>query len=227
MIVLSSVLTVKKCRICSTPLSKNEICLCSVCVEKITLIDGKLCIKCGAPLVSEDELCVKCRSKAYVFQNHRSLFLYRGEIKELVIQYKFEKQREIASLFASLFSRILPDGDNYLIVPVPSRSKSIRQRGYDTAAFIASILKKKYRFQVCSVLRRSKGKAQKTLNYAERQTNLIGKIYCRRDSAELIADRKIILLDDVFTTGATLNHCALKLIEAGSGPVFCVTIAMD
>ena len=110
------------------------------------------------------------------------------------------------------------------MVPVPFRPEARRKRGWDPVADIARQLKKRHGVQTSQSLKREDGQSQKTLDFASRITNLSGKITYSGPSR---VPRKAILIDDVFTTGATLHECASVLRGHGVESVRAITLALD
>ena len=224
--ILKWLLSNEYCLLCSGINKSRKKPVCAVCRGDMEILSGNLCLKCGKPLISEETLCLKCRTRTFAFSNHRSLFLYSGKIKELVRQYKFENKMNLAWFFAEYTAEVI-GSRTAVIIPVPSRKANVRQRGYDAAGLISTVLRKKYGCNVCFALKRSRSRSQKKLNYEERQTNLIGKIRIKKNFFKIIAGRDVILLDDVFTTGATMDYCASAVLSAGAKTVSCLTMAMD
>ena len=181
---------------------------------------------CSTALLSESALCTRCRDVEYAFLSSFSVFEYREDIKELIYQYKFRGRRRVALLFA----HFLADAYERMysgvsIVPVPARPVSVRKRGWDHVGVIASILGNRLSVPVIRCLERMGGSPQKSLDFHERRRNLRGKIRLKR--RHRLLPRHVVLLDDVFTTGATVDECARVLVGAGAGKVNVLTVARD
>jgi len=236
----------RTCILCGTSLLFNEIsdCLCPECLDAVThlsfaslyemqsdgssskTIQGKICRICGQPLSSEIETCMRCRERSFAFEENRSCFLYEGGIKELIRQYKFNGRIECASFFATHTALIChTEYPGLPIIPVPGRRASVRKRGYDQVEAVCRILSRRYSIQWIRALMRKGSRAQKTLSYDERLINLKGKISVRK--AALPLPKACILLDDVFTTGATAHECSLVLKKHGVKEVHMVSFAID
>lgn len=200
--------------------------VCERCVSGLSVIQGRRCTVCSTALLSESALCTRCRDVEYAFLSSFSVFEYREDIKELIYQYKFRGRRRVALLFA----HFLADAYERMysgvsIVPVPARPVSVRKRGWDHVGVIASILGNRLSVPVIRCLERTGGSPQKSLDFHERRRNLRGKIRLKRRHGLL--PRHAVLLDDVFTTGATVDECARVLVGAGAGKVNVLTVARD
>ena len=214
------------------PLGVESLPLCSGCfsgivqsVRNIRYPNLRKCIKCGYPLISELSFCGRCREREWHFDSADSLFFYTGKVKALIGAYKFDNRKKLAGLFAELIQREIPDNfRDYTIVPVPFRPSSKRRRGWDQVEAIVSILERNYSFKVSRCLKRREGRAQKTMDYEHRLLNLKNKIIVK---SGINVPSEILLIDDVFTTGATMDFCAEVLAEAGAVKISCYSLAID
>jgi competence protein ComFC len=201
--------------------------VCAGCVGRLKPLAGRRCNACGQPLISELDYCTRCRDRRFAFDQHQSLFEYSGEARELVYYYKFKGRARLGRLFADGMSQSLAIPEKAgLIVPVPSRGKSRAKRGFAPVELLAQQLARAtgIDFRVC--LARKEGVSQKSLDYEERLANLAGQIAMRSNAARLDG-LTVILIDDIFTTGATMHECAAALKAAGAAAVYALTIAME
>lgn len=197
--------------------------VCPGCAAALAPLEGALCGRCGTPLVSEEAVCCRCRAVEYSFLSHRSVFAYSGAVRDLIAHYKIRHRRRLARLFAPRLERLLAESHPGLpVVPVPPRPG---RKSRDGVERIARVLERRHGVRIRRVLQRSVGAAQKTLDFAARQRNLLGSIRVRRGAGAL-PDR-VVLLDDVFTTGATMDACARTLRAAGVREVHAVSLAID
>jgi competence protein ComFC len=213
------------CRLCGKELSSAGRVLCPDCSTKIHPPGGERCIRCGRLLISAGGTCLSCRTKSYLFASNLPIFPYTDPFKELFLRYKFGGDRELGAWLAGLTAEFMvkfpPDGP---IVPVPGNPKSIRKRGWDQVGYIAQFLQKRYGYTVLPILRRKKSKQQKTLGFAQRSGNLRGKIDL---IGHIKTPKHVVLFDDIFTTGATVQECTRVLLSNGSSQVRVVTLAID
>ena len=199
--------------------------LCETCVDSLPERNGLICSSCSSPLVSEDGICTRCRERAYAFSFNYSLFLYEGRVRELIHQYKNKNCKSLSGFFADrMAALIVRRFSEYLVVPVPFRAARKRARGWDQIEAICRKLRGTHGIASRRLLKRERSPAQKTLDYAGRLSNLEGKICVLKKARP---PEKILLIDDVFTTGATADICAGVLKKAGTSEVCVLTIALD
>ncbi len=191
---------------------------------------ARRCRECSRPLISEQEICTRCRNREFLFDRHITVYRYRGSAKALVRAYKFQGRADLAPLFARELASLYRENFAGLpLVPVPARPGAARERVFDPVGLLVRHLSRETGAPVRRLLSRRRGVSQKSLSYAARLTNLRGRIVLR--PAGLHLDRRIdsgvVLVDDVFTTGATSHECARVLKAAGFSAVYVLTIAMD
>jgi len=218
------------CLLCNNPLYTETVehpLICRNCFALLKPISGKRCKTCGTPLISEDITCMRCRNRGFSFSNNYSLFIYSGMIKELLYQYKFNNEKHLSVVFSELIYRYLSINcqDQFTLVPAPSRKSGKRHRGWGHVEIIALILKNHYKVPTLFCLKRKGETTQKTLNYEGRLTNLNGKIYIKKN--RIVLPEKIIILDDIFTTGATIEQCSKVLRNGGAKEIRSLTVALD
>ncbi len=217
-----------KCLICGNEVLPNSI-LCSNCFSKITFVDYPFCDICGKILENsysstyENFPCQTCQTHPRYFDKARTLFVYDGFSKNIVMKIKKQADNFVAnSCVQMLFSKyksIFAQSD--FIVPVPSHWSRILKRGYNPATIIAVEFSKISGLPIRKILKRSrKTDYQKGKNISERLENVKDAFCCTTD----LSNKNIILIDDVMTTGATLNECAKVLKNCNCLKIFCFTI---
>ncbi|HEQ71047.1 MAG TPA: ComF family protein [Spirochaetia bacterium] len=205
--------------------------VCENCRKDLRPLSGRRCEVCGVPLISEDRLCTRCRIQPYAFSRHRSLFAYSGAIRELIRLFKFKGKRRLGRLFADYFFDVRREfgfsvAEPVYLVPVPSRARRTRARGFDHVKLIATLLAAQRGCRFCDCLTRTGGSPQKSLSFVERQKN-VRDAYSPRSSVTRVAGAQCILVDDIFTTGGTADACAAVLIAHDAAGVSVVTLAME
>ncbi|MDR2768897.1 MAG: ComF family protein, partial [Treponema sp.] len=177
------------------------------------------CAGCGRPLISEEGVCMSCRRRGPTASDRVfSLFPYGGKYKPLLSAYKFGARRETGAFFAECLVRSVPlFGETDALVPVPPRHGKIKASGWDQIEWLMRIVERGRPASVPPVsrcLERLPSESQKALNRAGRASNLRGKIRVKAG-----VPRRALLVDDVYTTGATMHECAAALKAAGSESV--------
>ncbi len=217
-----------KCILCSGSVFKGKFhqTICSSCLNKIGRIGGIVCNKCGLPLLSENSICLRCRKKEINYLFNKSVYTYTAEIQEIIYQYKFQNNRNLAFFLAEQLYRLITESYPVsVIVPVPGRRKVKKEKGWEHTDLICRILEKNYKLTVLHLLVRKGNKAQKELSLKMRKENLHKSIKLKRKT--MIMPENIILVDDIFTTGNTINQCAEILKNAGAEEIYSATIAID
>lgn len=196
--------------------------VCDECIARLRPLGGVRCRVCSTPLVSEDGICTRCRQTAYAFDSNFSIFAYETEVRRLIACYKFDGRSRLADLFAGFLAPSLRESFAGMpVIPVPPRPHA---GGIDHVERIARAIERSRLAQVLRPLERTGGASQKSLDFEQRRGNLQGKI--RKSPGARVPERAVVL-DDVFTTGATADACARVLLDAGCRSVSVLTLALD
>jgi ComF family protein len=167
---------------------------------------------------------LRCRDAEWSFDSAFPLFSYSGAPRELISAYKKRGRRSLAAPLARLaaaeISRSWPD---LTVVPVPPRPGKLRSRGWDQVEEIVRLLERAG-FGVSRPLRRAAGAEQKRLGRVGRATNARASYYMRPGAS---SPERVLLFDDVITTGATVDACARALKEGGARRVAVLALAAD
>lgn len=200
--------------------------LCPTCISEIEFIKPPLCSRCGLPSVEDP--CLSCQIEPLTLDGIRGVGYLRDPLKRAIYQFKYHKKRKLALPLADLMHEYLLKNPlpAELIVPVPLHLDRLRERGYNQAALLAQKLSERSGLPLEEgSLIRIKGTApQVALRADERHTNVRGAF---RTQGERLKDRQILLIDDVCTTGATLEACAEALREKGVGSVWALVLARE
>ncbi|MEL7645498.1 MAG: ComF family protein [Anaerolineaceae bacterium] len=199
--------------------------ICPECLQKIQFSSRESCVKCGRSLPGGG-ICPRCRSHPPAYQEVRSLAGYEGVIREIVVNLKYKADLGLSLAAAEMMARVVQD-ENWqldMVVPVPLNEKRRKARGYNQAAVLAFPLSLSLRLplRVKALARIRDTKSQVPLNVAERKANVQGAFLA---DPLLVRGRRVLLVDDVYTTGATLNAAAEALRSAGCGVVWVLTLA--
>ena len=216
------------CPICHKKVDNTGIC--PKCFSELEFIGKQKCSICGRPLdaiVPGMTICGKCLKDPPHFHQAESVFKYNDTIKKLILPYKHSDSIELTGLFVKWISANSSEmiAKNQIIIPVPLHWRRLFTRKYNQSALIAQRLAKKHNMLYAPlILVRSKyTSSQGHMSAKERKKNVKGVFSIKYP--ELIKDKSVLLIDDVFTTGATVNECAKVLLKAGAKSVDVLTAA--
>ena len=207
--------------------------ICPSCRQTIRTIGDPYCLKCGKPLEDAgDEYCPDCEKTHHSFDQGRALYVHEGPVKDAVYQLKYGGRRVYGEIFgeelALQFGSWIAARHIDLIIPIPLHRKRYRERGYNQASVIAHALADKCRI-VCRddlLVRPSKTRRLKTMGRDKRKDALRGAF---RTEFRTDPDRQkpnILLVDDIYTTGSTIDEAARTLKAAGAGKVYFLTFTI-
>jgi predicted amidophosphoribosyltransferase len=194
--------------------------LCARCLRGLLRLRGPRCARCGAPTAWPVARCTECAGRRLAFAVARAAVAYAGPAKPLVRAWKEEGRRGLAEHAADLVVETVDLPDVEAITFVPPDPDRLLRRGRHPARDLAAGLAERWALPLVVVLaRRSSGRRQRGLTLDERRRNVRGA-YAARGSP-----RRVALVDDVYTTGATADACASALRKAGATHVEVVTFA--
>ena len=240
-----SVVFPTQCSLCSAEVaSPGGLGVCRDCWSKVEPWEGLSCEWCGLPIVSEHAagfaqiLCGQCRVGSPSFDCARSFGIYRGPLRQLILQLKFRRRERLSRRLGALLGRAWGKLGGFdedappLIVPVPLFRSRERERGFNQARLLAEGLRhhleqspgrKKIRIEAGLLVRTRATVPQAGLKFQARRANVRGAFAVAKP--EGIRGRQIVLVDDVMTTGATLSACASELKKGGAGRVLALAMA--
>lgn len=193
------------------------------------LSNSYLCNDCGKKMHSLEKNVIQTYSEKF-FETHCWIFEYENEIRDRIVEYKFEDQSYLCNFFCEVIleNKIVCDYIELFdyIVPVPLHKKRLKERGYNQSELIAKAisargLKIEFRNDILKKVKNIK--PQSTLNQNERIKNVINAFEVNTNKN--INGKKILIFDDVFTTGSTANECAKALYQCGSRNIGICTLA--
>ena len=216
----------QKCPFCGK-IEKQRIC--KECRKKILPVEEPRCKKCGKPIrEAEKEYCYDCTMIRHVFEEGRSIWIHKEPVSRAVYALKYQNRR----IYAKAFGEEMADQYGYyfrekkveLIVPVPLHRKKMRIRGYNQAALVAEVLGEITGISVDEdiLVRVKNTKPLKQLNDKERRRSIRGAFSVRKS----VWAKTIVLIDDIYTTGSTLDEAARVLLKAGAEKVYFLTISI-
>nr|WP_027870975.1 ComF family protein [[Eubacterium] cellulosolvens] len=228
---IAELLYPRHCPVCDRLLSGNEPYICRDCAKNVKWIRGPVCMKCGRPLDTETgEYCDNCRRRVHVYERNLAPFSYRNEIQTSIMRFKYGGRAEYAAFYAKAIAAYGQKQFNLwkpqMIIPVPVHTKRYIHRGYNQAGVLAEQLSKVLKIPAREdlVLRTKNTRPQKGQTPIGRRQNLSGA-FCLAGGARI--PKRILIVDDIYTTGATMDALAGVLLDGGAEKVWaaCVSIA--
>lgn len=225
-----------ECAVCSGLVFFSPVCRhCQTSFFSVDFIfESPRCACCGKELVSAKGLCLKCRENPVLKSTDKvfPLLSYRLWNKELMFRWKIQGERALSSIFARMIFKALKRLGEQVLVPVPPRRGKIRKNGWDQIEELCSFLEKRYGFIVLRILERKSKQQHKKLNRSERLESIkssydicseaVRQKELKKTGGKL--PERICLIDDVCTTGATIESCAEILKKEGVRTVNAVTL---
>lgn len=217
-----------RCPVCGT-LCDGGV-LCAVCAEALAPRTGGFCIGCGEIMGNDDtpvSRCGECRTDPPPWDRLHFHSIYAGTLRDIILGYKFNNGLGRAKLLADMACNAHERNDGMtpdLIIPVPLHRKRLLWRGYNQSTELCRVLARRLERPVVSdaLVRIRHTPPQTTLGMAERQENIRAAFEADPD---IIKGKSVLLVDDVYTTGATLRECARTLRRAGAAEVEVLVLA--
>lgn len=247
---LVSVVSPAGCCLCEQLLTRaSRVPICDECLSSFAVLPPEVCEICGSPVVTlfsvpnsdqraaeailadadygEPRGCIGCQGRTYAFERARSYASYEGRLIRAIVMLKFERIEPLGAWFATRLATVAKRDDLAadVVVPVPLHRQRERERGYNQADLIARPLARRLGLPYRSILlMRTKPRPDKhILSHSERWESVRGAFATRQGSQ--VDNLRVLLVDDVMTTGATLDACARALREAGAQSVIGLTVA--
>lgn len=221
----------RKCPLCSEIVIPKDKKACTSCIEKLPFITEPRCKRCSKPVtVQEQEYCYDCIKARHHYESGFAVFLYQGNIKKSLMDYKFRGLKQYVDFYVEQLIIHLGEKLNHLhfdfMIPVPLHNRKLRMRGFNQSELIAQGLSEYLQIPVRNdiLLRTRFTTPQKTLDPKERLQNMI-EAFDIRNSRE-VNNKKILIVDDIYTTGSTIDACSAILLKAGCAKVYFVTVCI-
>jgi predicted amidophosphoribosyltransferase len=207
----------ERCAICEAPGSE----LCARCAASLTRLGPPVCERCGSPGPWPVRRCAECAGRRLAFAGARAAILYDARARAFVRAWKERGRRRLARDAAALVAEVVSPVPAAALVPVPADPERAWQRGDVPARTLAGELAAIWRCPVLDVLARTRAlRRQRGLSLDERRRNVRGSVVARAE-----VPLEVCVVDDVYTSGATVDACARACRSAGAREVSVVTFA--
>lgn len=225
---VSGVVFPNKCVSCNNPDLYGFVVLCYNCWKKLEFITPPYCYKCGkAKFWQEEECC--CGNLRRHYNSIRAPLVYSSITKSLIKRYKYNNNIKLHYMFSKIMWVCSKSTFyiNDMIIPVPLHKDKLNYRGYNQSLLISKLLSKKSKVPCINnlLIRSLNNDSQSTLSFKQRKKNIMGAFCINEKYSNDIKNSNIILIDDVVTTGATVNECAKVLKMHGAKTVNVLSIA--
>ncbi len=227
-----------RCPICDDVLSIGiKTTLCLKCIERVERVTEPSCMKCGKPLEDETmQYCYSCKNSQHSYVQGKAAFVYNRSMRKSVAAFKYGTRKEYGRYYAEelvkKYGNWIEKTGAQAFIPVPIHRERYKKRGYNQAKVIADNIAKETDIPVIDdyLIRIKNTEALKELSAAERKISLEDAFLVSETSKLLYRNlRCVIIVDDIYTTGSTINECADTLKRAGVSKVYflCACIGKD
>lgn len=214
---------------CDKVIRPDEEGVCERCTDKLETVGAEYCLKCGVPVNEQDAYCQECETKKVSYEQGRSVFLYNKAMQMSMERFKNQSRAEYGRFYAKAMYEMYGDWIKCVapdaFIPVPIHKKRYEKRGYNQAAVVAKQLGKSCEIPVYTdfLVRKKNTLAQKQLNKQERKENLNGAFAIATE--RLYQKPKcVIIIDDIYTTGCTVEACAQVLFQHGIEKIYFLCV---
>lgn len=220
----------RRCPICDEVVMTEKGLVCPECRKKLPYIKEPCCKKCGKQIRrAEEEYCGDCQRVSHVYTEGRALFEYDSVMQQSVAAFKYKGRQEYAEWYgvelAQRYGIQLERWDVEALIPVPIHKSRYRKRGYNQAALLAEAISRHTGLKMDEnvLIRTKKTMAQKELSTKERAKNLQEAFQLGKN---VVQYKKVVLVDDIYTTGSTADACAKVLKQNGVEQVYLLCLCI-
>lgn len=220
-----------QCRCCQKPMGVGKVpYICDECWSLVELIEKPFCEICGKPLTESKGVCKDCRKNPPIYSKARAIARYNKTMRQTIHLLKYEKKKVMLKYLSVLIRKQLPDllalEDYDYLLPVPLHKKRLRERGFNQAELIGRIIGSSFDVQMTSdnLTRIRNTLPQSSLETSKEKHRNVQDAFVLRNP-ERIKEKKILIVDDILTTGATVSEIARVLLDAEAEQVDVFTLA--
>ena len=217
-----------RCPVCGQPAAFG-LKICPECRRQLPLIESKRCRKCGKPVEDFEVLCPDCAKEDHFYDRGLGIYIYDETMKRAISELKYKGRREYGEVFGDLLYENarseLMDWKPDCLIPIPLHRARVRERGYNQAQIIAEALSEKCGIPTRAdiLIRTMETGRMKELSAKDRMNNMTSAF-------EAVGDRKgirsVVLIDDIYTTGATIDAASVVLRRAGIDEIYFLAVCI-
>ena len=217
-----------RCAVCDDVLSWGQREICEKCKIQLQYSGDNVCFKCGKSVKENEEYCYDCRQKEHYFKQGAALFPYEY-IRRSLYKFKYSGRQEYAYFYGKQMAYKFRDKKEQwkpeALIPVPVHKKKLKKRGYNQAELIAQELSKYWKIPVITdlVVRCKNTRPMKEIVGTDRQNNLKKAFKLGTNDVKL---NTIIIIDDIYTTGSTIDAVSKICLEAGISNIYFLTVSI-
>lgn len=225
-----------RCPVCGEIVLRDkdkEALICSQCENGFYRICPPVCYKCGKPVELEEEFCQNCRGKHFLYEKGFPIWIYNQAMRRSLAAFKYHGRREYAAYygqeFVKMYGKKLKELSIQAFIPVPLYSGKQKMRGYNQAELFAKEIGRQLGISICSdyLLRVKNTIPQKELTDNQRYRNLQKAFMINKEKQDYYAKlKRVVLVDDIYTTGSTIEMCTKTLLRAGIEKVYFATVSI-
>lgn len=217
-----------RCAVCDTVLPWGQREICEECKKKVEYLEGPTCFKCGKPVRAEEEYCYDCRTKEHYFTAGAAIFSYEY-IRLSLYRFKYSGRQEYAAFYGRQMACRMEEKRRLwkpdALVPIPLHKRKLKTRGYNQAELVARELSRYWGIPVVNnlIVRCKNTKPMKGIVGTDRQNNLKKAFKLGVNDVKLST---IIIIDDIYTTGSTIDAVSKVCLDAGISKVYFLTVSI-
>lgn len=222
-----------RCPVCGEIVPAGDDRVCSACRNGFRRVVPPVCCRCGRMTEQEEEFCEDCRKKRFSYVQGFPVWVYNQAMRRSIADFKYRGRKEYAVYygqeFAKAYGRRLKELSVQALIPVPLYWKKCRKRGYNQAELFAEEIGRRLGIVVCRdyLFRVRDTVPQKDLNDRQRYANLKSAFAVDQQKRRYYAGIKnVVLVDDIYTTGSTVEMCTKVLLRAGIEKVYFASISI-
>jgi len=219
-----------RCPVCNEIITDRGKLICEECSGIISYVKEPYCMKCGKPVEKENqEYCRDCESKVHRYEEGRASLLYDEYMSRSIYRFKYRGIKEYSRFYGSvlydMYKEKIMTWNCEAIIPVPIHKSRLKKRGFNQAELIAKELSKHIEIPVYSdyIIRKNPTKVQKNLSGKEREKNLKKAFIIGKNNVKL---KSVLVVDDIYTTGSTIDSVAECLKENGVSEVYFLSLCI-